>query len=492
MFNNTTQLCLLLILILVIPSIGYGQSVNFEDGFEDGNFTENPTWSGDDSLYIVTLEEGNHLLQLNGNEMGDPAYLSVPSSPIAGSWEFYIKLEFSPSNGNRADIFLMSDIPDLTGSVNGYALRAGENGSDDVFHIVRYDNGSEAETILSGTTDISSGGAFRVNVNRTSGGEWTLEVAEEYDGILSPEGDIETDDTHINSNFFGVRSTYTSSRSDKFYFDFKIDLPPFTISKTEVTDNTVDVTFNRPYDQTTIQNTDFSINSEIGSPVSISHTDSVTVTLNYNNNFPSGEYILTVDNISDLNGETITTTTDSFIVFGNFNLLDVIINEFVYDPPSDFGEYIEIKNRSNKYLNLQDWLVSDESGNATISTEELVLEPNEFMVLSSDTTTLFNAFGNQSYIQVWSLPALNNTGDAIKLLTAEGEVVDSLYYTSIWGGKDIALERRSDPTPAIYKENWGNSPASLGGTPGHPIKFRRIHNLLRWPSLISFPIIHYC
>lgn len=486
MFNNKTRLCLLLIFILTIPSIGYGQSVNFEDGFEDGDFTENPTWSGDDSLYTVTLEEENHLLQLDGNEGDNPAYLSVPSTSITGSWEFYIKLDFSPSSGNRADIFLISDIPDLTGPVNGYALRAGENGSGDVFHIVRYDNGSEEETILSGTTDISSGGAFRIKVSRTAGGVWTLEVAEGYDGIVSPEGGSGTDINYTTSSYFGVRSTYTSTRSDKFFFDFKIDLPPFAIRKTEVTDNTVDVTFNRPYDQATIQTTDFFINNEIGSPVSINHTDSVTVTLNYNNDLPSDEYILTVDNISDLNGETIANSADSFIVFGDFNPRNIIINEFVYDPPSDFSEYIEIKNRSNKYLSLQNWVVEDESGAATISNEELVLEPNEFMVLSSDTTTLFNTFGNQPYVQVWSLPALNNAGDAIKLLTAEGEIADSLYYTSIWGGVDIALERRSDSTSASYKENWGNSPASLGGTPGQP---NLISNDTQPPALTQLDII---
>ncbi|GAA5523353.1 lamin tail domain-containing protein [Aliifodinibius salicampi] len=466
MSNNKTRLCLLLILILAIPSIGYGQSVNFEDGFEDGDFTENPSWSGDDSLYTITSEEENHLLKLNGNAGDNPAYLSVPSTSISGSWEFYIKLDFSPSSGNRADIFLMSDIPDLTGPVNGYALRAGENGSEDVFRIVRYNNGAEEATVLSGTTDISGGGAFRVKVSRVASGEWTLEVAQGYDGILSQEGSIETDNTYTSSSYFGIRSTYTSTRSDKFFFDFKINLPPFAITETVAADNQVTVYFNRPYDQSTVEVSDFSINSEIGSPASISHTDSVTVTLDYNNNFPSGEYILTVDSINDLNGKTITTTAGSFIVFGYSTPQDVIINEFVYDPPSNFGEYIEIKNRSDKYLNLQDWLVGDESGATNIATEELVLEPNEFMVLSSDTTTLFNTFGNQSYVQVWSLPALNNTGDAIKLISDEGELVDSLYYISAWGGEDIALERRSDSTPAIYKGNWGNSSASLGGTPG--------------------------
>src|SRR5699024_5649056 len=37
-----------------------------------------------------------------------------------------------------------------------------------------------------------------------------------------------------------------------------------------------------------------------------------------------------------------------------------------------------------------------------------------------------------------------------------------------WGGDGVALERRSDTAPSIYRENFGNSPHPNGGTPGQP------------------------
>src|SRR5690606_35442182 len=62
--------------------------------------------------------------------------------------------------------------------------------------------------------------------------------------------------------------------------------------------------------------------------------------------------------------------------------------------------------------------------------------------------------------------ALNNTDDAIVIRNESGTLIDSLTYFSSWGGSKVSLERRSYEVPAIYSENWGNSPASNNATPG--------------------------
>src|SRR5699024_8610227 len=156
--SNYPLLWLTLLFSLTGISDSYSQPVNFEDGFEDGNFTANPAWGGDTGDFVISFEEQNYLLQLDGDSVnGGTSYLSTPSSDTLGSWEFYIRLGFAPSGSNRSEIFLMSDRANLNGPVSGYALRAGESGSDDVFRLVRYDEGTEAEIILSGTTDISGG-----------------------------------------------------------------------------------------------------------------------------------------------------------------------------------------------------------------------------------------------------------------------------------------------------------------------------------------------
>jgi hypothetical protein len=458
---------LLWLFLLGFSSTGYGQTINFEDGFEDGDFTDNPTWTGDDTLYTVIPESPNNLLQLQGDgENGGTDYLSTASTNSVGSWEFYIQLGFSPSDGNRADIFLMSDITNLEGPVNGYALRAGESGSNDVFRIVRYDGGSQATTVLSGTTDISEGGSFRVKVRRQSGGLWTLEVAEGYSGILAQEGGTQTDATYNFTNYFGLRSTYTSSRSDLFYFDFKIDLPPLTITDAAAQGDSISVTFNRPFDASTIQATDFSISQGIGTPSAINISSTNRVKLVYDEPLSSNRYEVSAQSIQDLQGNTIkANATAPFIALGTAHEDDLILNEFMYDPPTELPEYVELRNTSGKYLNLQHWHIGDDSNSRELSADTLTIAPNDFLVISSDTTTLSSIFGHHHYVQA-NIPSLNNSGDILKLLTHSGIPADSLSYTTDWGGDQVALERRVAVVSETYRENWGNSPASSGGTPG--------------------------
>ena len=160
-----------IIFVISTANQSRAQSYNFRDGFEDGDFTANPVWAGDISQFTIIDDIPNHLLQLQGDEVnGGTSYLSTSSTNTIGSWEFFVNLDFSPSGGNNAIIFLMSDIANLEGSVNGYAVQIGESGSSDVIRLMRYDDGSPS-TILSGTTDISGGGAYRIKVTRLSGGD---------------------------------------------------------------------------------------------------------------------------------------------------------------------------------------------------------------------------------------------------------------------------------------------------------------------------------
>ncbi|WP_372637068.1 lamin tail domain-containing protein [Fodinibius sp.] len=447
----------------------HSQSIYFEDDFEDGDFTTDPAWSGDDSLFIITPEAENNLLRLDGNDGSDPAYLSVPSTAVNGSWEWYIRLDFAPSGNNRVEIFLLSDRADLSGPVNGYAVRGGENGSEDVFRIVRYEEGVEAETVLSGTTDISSGGSFRVSATRQAGGVWSLEVGEGYDGSLTPEGGTATDNTYASTSFFGIRSTYTSTRADKFFFDDVTMVEfPIALSKLNIESNRqFEVLFTRDIDPASAGTADFSIDNGVGPPDSISIRDHAA-TLFYQDPLAGGTFLLSVSNVEDLSGNAIDPDAAiPFSLFDPFEPGDIIINEFMYDPPEDLPEYVEVKNLTDKSLNLQNWRIRDDTNEAILSADTLVLPPNAFLVLSSDTASLATVFADQRYVQ-HNLPALNNSGDAIQLITAKGEVADSLSYTSDWGGSGVALERRSASTPGIYRENWGNSPSDRAGTPGKP------------------------
>jgi hypothetical protein len=476
-----------LVLCLCLANKSTGQSVNFEDGFEDADLTNNPTWSGDTTSFDVVNSTPNYLLQLNAS--ASPSYLSTPSNQVNGIWEFYIEFRgFEPSGSNKADIFVMSDRVDLTAAINGYAVQVGESG-DDVFKIVRFDNGTEAETVLADTTVVDAdGGGYTVRVQRDSTGNWRMAVGKGYGGLLYDSGNTGNDSTYTSTSHFGPLINFTSTRSDKFFFDFKIDLPPFSTTSAIVSsDHDIDVTFNRPFDPATLSSTDFSMNNRIGSPASISFPAADTVRLTYNQVLPSNKYILSIDGVTDQTGNQIQAGDhETVTVFGSFEKGDVKLNEFMYDPPSGQAEYIEIKNTSDKYLDLSQWKIGDNSNFEVLPTNPITLNPKSFLVISEDTTALYKSYGHRPYYRSGSLPSLNNGGDAVRVLTDAGTMVDSLNYTPSWGGSNVSLERRSIATSAAFNENWGNSPNATGGTPGLS---NEITQDTSPPKITSFKII---
>lgn len=452
----------LILLLFALPTVSFGQTVNFEDDFSDQDISD---WSGDNTDFTFIDENGNTLLQQEAPDAGT-SYLSIPSTEVEGYWEFFIRMEFSPSNGNKTEIYLMSNSGDLTGALDGYKLLAGEDGSNDVFRLFRIDAGSEASEIITGTTNISSGGDYRVKVTRDASGNWMLEVAEGYAGVLNQEG-TGTDNTYTSASHFGFNTTYTSTRADLFAFDFKIDIPPVEVtSASPVNDNEVDVTFSRAVDFNTVDNTDFILNPGNINPQSVSQQSSDIARITFASAISSGISQLSVTGIDDLTGETsLADTTLSFVIFDDYQPGDIIINEFMKDPPTGTTEYVELKNTSGRYLNLRDWEIGDDNALTTITGSDFAILPDSFAVVSADTSALNTYYGAANYVQA-SLPALNNGGDQIRLLTDSGTLADSLNYTSDWGGVDVAIERRDASVSSTFRENWGDSPAANFGTPG--------------------------
>lgn len=449
--------------------VGQVNAQNFEDGFSDGDFSNNPTWSGNVESFTIYNLDGNNVLRLNGSA-GGVSYLSTPSTNVEGYWEFFVRIDgTAPSGSNKAEVILMSDQADLSGSFNGYGVRVGQTG-DDIFHLVRYDAGTEAAVIISDTTVFQAGGSYRLKVTRDTSGKWTLEVGEGYNGELKNAGISGTDNTYTTAAFFGVRVSYTSSRTDDYYFDFKIDarVEPFYVETATVFDPVhMDVQFNRDVDVSSVAPSDFLLNGSI-TPQSFSNVDTHVLRLLFSNPLPGGQNQLAVSGIEPATNDTILAdTTIWFYVFDEYEAGDILINEFLKDPPGGSGlvEYVELVNRTNKYINLKNWNIGDNSSLATISEEEFVFLPDTFLVLTSNPDALQAVYGSV-YTHKVSLPALNNEADQIRLISSNGFTVDSLEYNYAWGGVDVALERRSLDFPTTLRANWGDSPNEQYGTPG--------------------------
>ena len=114
-----------------------------------------------------------------------PSYLSTLAKSgnlNEKEWRFDVNLDFSPSNSNKVEIYLVSNTSDLRdfeneGSIQeGYYLEIGENGSDDGISLF-YRNGDKAQLIAKGGDgDFASAFDVRIRVRRDSDANWEIAV----------------------------------------------------------------------------------------------------------------------------------------------------------------------------------------------------------------------------------------------------------------------------------------------------------------------------
>ena len=79
--------------IIVFLSLSYSSYSQLFEDFSDGDFTNNPSWEGDTSEFIVN---SNLVLQLNAPSVTDTSFLSVETGTLDFSsnisWDFYVKM----------------------------------------------------------------------------------------------------------------------------------------------------------------------------------------------------------------------------------------------------------------------------------------------------------------------------------------------------------------------------------------------------------------
>jgi len=148
----------------------------------------------------------------------------------------------------------------------------------------------------------------------------------------------------------------------------------------------------------------------------------------------------------------------------------VVINEFMYAPQTDFGgEWIELLNISQDTVNMINWTISDNSNSVVITDEDILIPPEAYVVLSSDSILLdYWNIGGFFIRCMKSIPTLNNTEDSIVVRDLCGHVIDSLKYSSNWGYQQGASLERIDPyRGSDTSENWALCQNLVGGTPGY-------------------------
>jgi hypothetical protein len=475
------------LITIVFFSVCVNAQIN--EDFTDGDFTLNPSWIGDDTVFTIASVSGNNMLRSNSQTASNTFYLSTPSTLVNDcQWEFYVNLQFNTSSANYVDVYLTSDNANLKApSFNAYFVRIG-NTSDEV-SLYRKTSGINT-IIINGTDGVTntSNNTLKIKVIRTASNVWTLETDVSGTGNnYNTEGSV-IDATILTGGHFGVSITQsTSSFFNKHFFDdiyvgpIIYDVTPPLVSSVSVISATqADVLFNENIGLTSSQTlTNYSVNNGIGNPSSAQRdaTNHKLVHLTFANAFTSGQSnIISIQDVEDVAGNPMASAQQfnfTYYLTVAATWRDIIFNELFPDPSPVVGlpeqEFVELYNRSSNNINLSGLKFSDPSTTATLGNK--ILFPGDYIILCKNAdTSLFSSFGQVMGLSAW--PSLNNSSDSLWLRDASGNLIDFVYYTDAWYKNSAkknggwTLELINPVLPCSGVNNWTASNNTLGGTPG--------------------------
>lgn len=445
----------------------------FSDNFDDGDFTQNPTWTDDSSAYIVNT---SGMLQLNAKAIDGKSHIYIPSNNGIETWEWKVRMDFNPSSSSYCKVFLMADQPNTANITQGYFLKIGSTNDD----ICLYRKEGSTETVLINgrdkmlnTTTVNS----CIKVTRDMEGNWEL-LCDTTGSLNYKTLGTYTDNTIQQTSFFVIECVYIASRSNKFYFDdlrvtgpvFSDSTAPTLVSFKPLSKNKLECTFSEPIPN--FPKEGFIVNDTIMPQVLEALNEKIILT--YPGSFTcETDSRLFISGIQDKWKNCIRDTTVRF-TYCSPQLFDIVFNEIMADPSPVIGlpdaEYIELYNSSGKSFRTGKWRLV--VGTTAYALPDTQFMPGSYMVIcAKDTETAFNKYGLVLGLFT-SATTLTNSGQTLHLWDNEDQLIAWSEYSDTWYNDDYkaeggwSLEQIDPSNPCVGKDNWTASNSKTGGTPG--------------------------
>lgn len=460
---------------MTIPFAVFGQVA---DGFEDGDFTHNPLWTGDTMQFQVTAD---HRLQLHA-QGNDTAFLATQSAwPADTEWRFWVRLGFNTSSNNNVRIYLASNNGNLAQNPDGFYLQVG--GSADSIDLMKK-SGTQLVHLyrFSKYSTSHSNNIVRFRIVRATEGVWHAFI-DTTGGMnfISDGSFVDTD--IINPGYLGVWCRFTSSNATRFYFDdfysgpIIFDTLPPLIESVELTGSReLLLRFSEPPERATaIYPGNYKLLAGGVVPDSISQDGKVPEEVRLHFRDPFAEGLLDTLSISGIMDQAGNIMNDTLIpvCYYRAKAYDIVINEIMADPEPvtglPEGEFIELYNRKPFPINLNGWSLQYGSFNRIFPA--VTINPNGHLIVAKDSG--YMALG-QCLLLLTSSTSLSNEGTTLVLRDAARHVIHTVSYSPDWfcgsfkeeGG--WSLEMTDPANPCGGPENWAGSNDPAGGTPGKP------------------------
>jgi Lamin Tail Domain/CHU_C Type IX secretion signal domain len=272
----------------------------------------------------------------------------------------------------------------------------------------------------------------------------------------------------------------------------------------------IDLVFDEPLDSlkaATLVN--YTISDGIGIPQSAVAISPVFDKVNLKLNTPllrNKVYTIAVNTVSDCANNVI--GNKNVVRVGLSEIADsmnIIINEILFNPPSNGTDYVEIYNRSNKIIDLKQTYIANRNSAGVISnikplsTDNYLLFPQDFMVITEDPAIIKRDFitkNMDAFVTVAAMPSFNDDKGNVIILNAQGNITDELQYDEKWHFKlidnreGVALERIDYNAPTPQPDNWHSAATSVGyGTPTYKNSQYKINDVAQGDITITPEIV---
>lgn len=192
---------------------------------------------------------------------------------------------------------------------------------------------------------------------------------------------------------------------------------------------------------------------------------------------PSQEYFVSVSNIEDCAGN-LTGVGSTFVLPGDPEQGDVIINEILFDPLTGGSDYVEVYNASDKVFDLFEWYLANAEDDTVSNLNQIlthkILYPGDYIVITEEPTNVVENYPKAVVENIIDseLPNYSNDEGTVVLMTGFVEL-DRVTYSDDWhfglldtkDGK--SLERINALDDSNNPSNWHTAAEDIGfGTPG--------------------------
>jgi hypothetical protein len=437
--------------------------VNAQDleEFKDTNLLRNVQWTG--QLQSFKIE--NERLKSNHNVANSGFYLaSQNKSKVINEWHIDVNLLFNTSSANYVDYVIKSDSLNLLLSKTNYLIRLG--GVSDDISLIKTLNGIETKLIDGENGFLNASSSYCKVILKQYKDSFQLSRLDYKTNLIKIEGFVNDSSLDL-PNTIGLRIRQsTSSFFNKHFFDNLYAGPIIWDTISPVVDSIkwlnqqqVSIFLSEVCDTLSLKNkSNYEVeNYGFAGNVTILNKGK-SILVDFDSILPFNRLLnLSIKNIADLEGNLLDSINYRFKIYKTQNpqSFDLIINEMMVDPDPSIGlpsrEYIEIYNRSNKFIQLNQCFISDHT--QSIRLPFFILEPDSILVL-------------------YQIPSLNNTSDKIWLSDSSGQVIHQVNYTDEWYKNDLkknggySLEMIDPNKICLRAENWMASSSLSGGTPG--------------------------